>query len=128
MSFPYADLIAVADELIPAAGRDVILRVASKTPADSDKPWGSVEPNATATDDQTITVKAVFVAPEEEDKAASTTRKRRERVKIAPTALGSLVITDAWQLVDGTTVYEIVRVSPVRPGTPLVVLDLLLEV
>ncbi len=129
MAFDYSGLVTVAETLLDSFGREVILQVASKTPADSAKSWGARETPAVATDDQIITgVKAVFVAPEKEDKEASTTRKRRERAFVAPGELSGAVIDDSWQLVDGTTIYEIVRASPKQPGGSLILYDLLLEV
>ncbi len=140
MAFDYSGLVTVAADLLDSFGREVTLKVASKTPVDSDKSWGARQTDAVATDDQTITgVKAVFVIPTsgraglsdagaEQQRAGTTTNKRRLKVFIAPSELGGTVIDDSWQLVDGTTTYEILVVNPVRPGPDLILYEIELEV
>lgn len=121
--FDYSGLLATATDLIASFGRDVVLRVASKTPATPAKPWGAVQDTATASDDVQVTAKAAFLDPELRDEDGRVVRNAIARVLIAATSLGGVALDDTWEVVDGTRVYAVLAAKPVQPGPTLLYYD-----
>lgn len=126
--FDYGPLNTVAIELIRDFGRDVTLRRHSLLPASGSPPWAARLPDASASDDVTLTgVRAVFVQPRKEDREGRVVTGTLARVFIAAASLGANTLDLNWQLVDGTTVYEILAVDPIKPGPTLLVYGLLVQ-
>lgn len=130
-SFDYSGLLSTAQNLISRFGRSVTLERASDAPADPARPWG---PPATTGDDViSVDVTAVFLGTDRGSFGAVTlgsggggqtnVEAKTSRVLIAQDATITIEIGPEWQINDGTRLWEIVSVEPIKPGGTLIYFD-----
>lgn len=121
-----ADILAVADELIPFFGRAMTLRRNSRTLADPAKPWGAV--STSAADIQSIAATGVFLNTKSSafDAATAGTGQGTSSVemktgKVLVEALAALpeVMGRDWKVDDGQITYEVLASWPLKPGDTL---------
>ena len=118
-TFNYAEMQAVADELVEFFGRDIQLRRKRSTPADPAKPWEGSAPDTS----NVIDTKGAFVDFTATDRAGSPSIQQKDKQLVF--GVQSAEIDTEWEVVDtgkNGQVWKIVEVlEQVEPG-PVTVL------
>ncbi len=125
-AFDYNALQEVATELLDRFGRDVTFTRSSQTPADASRPHGSTETNGQ--DARSISARAVFTSPQDDDQPLSTVQQRVRRVFVASSAFPNDTLDTSWRLLDGPTSYEILEANPIQPGDTLLLFQLSVQI
>ena len=119
-AFDYAALELKAAALINKFGRAAILRLITKTPIDTAKPWQGTTDTKTDT-----TITAVFLDYSLEDAEGSLVHRSDQKVFMRGN-LG-IDVTDQDKIVDGTSEWAIVDVFPLNPGGVTLLFELQLR-
>jgi hypothetical protein len=113
MSIDYAELAAIATDLIAEAGREVTIIRFQQAPDDAAKPWrGPADPRGTpdATDD----VVAAFVSPSAKFIDSDLIKRSQAACLVGPGA--NFDLATANEVIDGDTHWRITAVEVVKPG------------
>lgn len=131
MAVNYANLAATAERLIGENGRNVTLKRISTAPADALVPWG---PKATTTD--IVVVKAVLIPWDIKEIDGDIIRNADKRFYISETAFvaaaaavtptpAHAALEDYTTLLDSDgSVWRILAISPINPGSTRIMFDL----
>ncbi len=120
-------LATTAQRLINREGRTVTLHLAPAAPTDANKPWlGNATPPAGAT----LTLKAVFDSQKEGELAktlfaaltggsGAPPRRPRNSFIVAGLDLGTTDVSTIMEVTDGSQLWRVTGVEPIKPGDTL---------
>lgn len=131
MAIDWGETQQEAYDVIKEFGRPVTIRAFIPTSADPDRPWDSPPPTAQICDSY-----AVFLDPNKSEDNLDFSEKlhyrssvRRSTYNAYVPALGLTLIPKPGDKVnDGSEEFQVVTVSPIRPGTVAVVYILQVEI
>lgn len=118
MAFDYSGLEAVADDLIGEFGRTVTFRVRAATLKTAGEPWLGKVAAASAG-----TAPAAFIEYNASEIDGSIIQAEDRKVLVAAKNLG-FSPTTAYEMVDGSVVWQVVRVAEIRPGATALAYEL----
>ncbi len=119
----YTEMAMTAEDLIKEFGRAVSLRkVTTGAPADAAKPWVV---GAESTSD--TVARGVFLDTKRSFITGEVIPEDMSLVLLSAKALGTVVPIGKDRLVDGTDVWEVVKVETLKPGDVALIYELMVE-